>query len=424
MSVRFISHSGATAGEANAHALSSQEGTILFDCGAGGGSADYLEELERPDAIWISHAHGDHCGALLDVVARWPRVPVLATATTRRLLEFALTTGSSTKARAAAVARRVEPVAMQRFMAVPGLDDARIMALPAGHVPGAAMAVVEYGREDDGVVRVLYTGDFCTHDQAVVEGAGIPRRDGGFAFDAVVSEAMLATDETADRVVWSDEADAVVEAVDEAEGPVLVGVTAIGESVEVAALLEESGVSMVVDDYLTPVFEACTGGPSVDSPHLTFGGRRRLAQALDGGGIVIASGDQLRASTTAGKLVDRIVGDETATVVVLNRARRHTPAGALVGGRRGADITWRGGRRTLEARVVHRRLINHAPRWQLMGFIEGVGAETTLLVHGSDGARWSLKRALAKQGYDGEVEVADDGQPIIVRTTEGPEGTE
>lgn len=412
MSGVFISHTGAEAGQPNIHELRWSSGRIWLDCGAGGGGGPTVGQLEAPDAVWISHAHGDHCGGLLQLVADRPGVELLATETTGRLLKFALAGGgsSSTKRRRAeAIGRQVTTVPTGRFRAVPGVDGARIMALPAGHVPGAAMAVVDIEAGDEST-RLLYTGDFCTHDQAVVDGAGIPHFADGPPVDAVVSEAMLANDEEADEVVWAREADGLVQAVDETDGPVVVGVGAIGESTEVAALLAGAGETVMVDDYLRPVFEACRAELDEVWPSLIFGDRSRMKGRLRGRGTVVAVGDQFRSNTTAGRMAGPLIDDETATIAVLNRARSSTGAGRLVAADRGEAIEWAGRRRSLKARVVHRRLVNHAPRWQLAGFIKGVGAPKTLLVHGPTGSRWGLKRALGKRGFDGSVEVVERGE--------------
>lgn len=402
MDVQFISHRGAQAGEANLHELRWPSGRLLLDCGADGQSADVLGQLQRPGAVWISHAHGDHCGGLLKLASRWPRMDVMATETTKRLLGFSLAGVDETGGRRAeSVARRVKPVPMQRFEPIPGCQGAQIMALGAGHVPGAAMALVRL--PDD--TCVLYTGDFCTHDQAVVEGAGIPKLKGNTQIDAVVMESMLATDEEADRIDWGDEASSMVEEIRQADGAVLIGVSAVGESVEVATLLAEAGLDVMVDDYLRPVFEA-TGASTV---RIDFGDRRRMKHRLVAGATVVAVGDQYQRATTAARLAAALLDDGSATLVVLNRARSRTGAGRLVETNRGESIRWAGRQMPLEATVVHRRLINHAPRWQLEAMIRGVGAAKTLLVHGPTGARWALKRSVEKGGYDGEVVVVEGG---------------
>lgn len=411
----FISHSGATGQQPNAHELRLGDRRVLLDCGAVRQQTDYLDGVERPDAVWISHAHLDHCGALVDLVARWPRVELLATKTTRRLLRSALKAGTDAgKRRVDGVVRRVTAVPYRSFHTLVHLDGARLMALPAGHVPGAAMAVVEWTQEGE-KRRLLYTGDFCTHDQAVVSGAGVPHRPGGFSIDAVVSEAVLANDEQADQLVYSDEADALAEEIAAVDGPVVVGASAIADSVEVATLLSRSGVPVVVDDCFEPVFEACFDESDAASDAVSLIPRKRLAGRLEAGAVVITSGERFRSDTPAARLAELVIEDDDGAVAVVGRARSRTPAGKLVDTDGGGAIDWRGRTVELRCRVIRRRLIDHAPRWQLMGFLDAIGAEV-FLVHADDGARWGLKRAMDNEGFDPEITVVEPQEVYGIST--------
>lgn len=414
MGLKFISKSGARAGQPNAHLLQWSTGSLLFDCGSGRRSPSYLDEMNPPSAVWISHAHIDHCGGVLDLLTRWPRTPVLATSKTVELLRFALTTIKNVPAtRVEAVCRKITIVGRRRFQSVPKVDGATIMALDAGHIPGAAMAVVEV-ESGEGRRRVLYTGDFCTHDQAVTVGAGIPHRKGGFSIDAIISEAMLANDKDADESIWANEAKALIDDIAGASGPVLVGVSSIGESVEVAALCARADLSVMVDDYLEEVLTVSRHRLGENWSSISFGDRRRMTGRLHADGVVLASGDQYQRSTTAAVLADPLIGDESATLVVLNRARKKTGAGQLIRAQKGDELRWYGRTVTCQARVVYHRLINHATRWQLKGFVRGVAAEKTFLVHGATGSRWGLKRALQKDGYDAAMKVVEAGETYEV----------
>ena len=395
--MEFISHSGAKAGTPNAHQLVIGGHRILLDCGAGGAGSGYLDSLPRPDAVWISHAHGDHCGALLELLGRWPRLKVLAAAGGSPLIAWSL-------GKEGVLERRILPVPWQRFREIPGCPGLRMMALPAGHVPGAAMVVLEV-EEQGQPRRVLYTGDFCTHDQAVVRGAGVPARQGGFPIDAVISEAMLANEREADQVEWSQEAAALVEDL-RGDGPSLVGVASLGESAEVCAILAAAGIEPMIDASLRAVLELCPGLPD-EVLAMSFGDWRRMRGRLRGGGVVIARGDQWRSRSAVHRLAAELLSDREATVVVLNRARQSTPAGRLVAAGRGESLKWSGRTVELAAGVAHRRLINHAPRWALMAMLQAVGAPVNLLVHGPTGARWALKRALEKEGFSGSIEVVE-----------------
>lgn len=407
MKMRFISHSGAGAGEPNAHEVEWAGWRVLLDCGIGSGGAAYLEGMERPQVVWISHAHGDHCGALLQVFERWPGVKVMATEETRRLLRFAL--GGAPAARVEAVVRRVLPVKVGRYRDIPGMSGARIMALGAGHIPGAAMALFEF-EGAEGVRRVLYTGDFCAHDQVVTRGAGVPVVSDDFRIDWVISEAVLATDREADELDYEGEVGRLIEALQGRRGPVLAGVFSMGESIEVAALMVRAGKRVIVDDYLRGIFEVSRGELGELWGELEFGDRGELARHLTTGGAVVAPGDQLQRGSAAQILAGPLLEDREATILVVNRARKKTGAGRIIGAKRGDELRWGGRRLRLEAEVIYGRMINHGPRWQLMGFLGALEGSRTFLVHASKGARWALKRALERQGFQGEIEILESGE--------------
>lgn len=404
----FISHSGAKAGEPNAHELRWSEGSVLLDCGAGAGGAAYLERIKRPDVVWISHAHGDHSGALLAVFERWPGIKVLATKETRQLLRFALGSGAA-PARVEAAVSRVSVVEWRRFRELPGVPGARIMALEAGHIPGAAMALLELEGEE-GLRRVLYTGDFCTHDQVITKGAGVPVVSDEFRIDLAISEAVLATDKEADRLDYEEEVRLLREEVGARRGPLLAAVLGVGEAVEVAALLAMEGRRVMIDEYLRPIFEVSREELGALWEGLEFGDRREMAGHLRADGVVVAPGDQLQVGSAAQILATPLLEEPAATILIVNRARRKTGAGRLIRARRGEEIRWQGRSTVLEAVVVHRRLLNHAPRWQLMSFLSALDPSTAILFHASDGARWALKRAMAEQGFQRTVEILETGE--------------
>ena len=415
MAVEFISRSGARAGEPNAYEVVWPEGRILLDCGAGTGEPLYLSKLSRPDLVWISHAHGDHCGGLLKLKERFPQTGVIATVTTRRMLGPMLAPGSGgyDQGRVGALVRQIEGIEEGRFTSVGGLPGVRVMALPGGHVPGAAMLLmeIEVGAGAGEKKRLLYTGDFCTHDQATVEGAGAPVLKEGTRVDVVVMEAMLGTDREADCWEVGEARRGLEQCVEEAPGAVLFGVSSLGEAQEMA-MIASGRRKVMVDEYLKPVIEKGIEAKRESTGQIEFGNRRQLKERLEVGGVVIAPGDQYQRGTAAAWLAGGLLDEEEATVVVLNRARKKTGAGRLVGTTRGARLKWWDREVELRARVVHHRWINHAPRWQLVGFAKLLQARKILLVHGSTGARWAVKRAMEEAGVESEIVVVTNQEPI------------
>ena len=447
--LRFISLKGAGGREPNLHLVGRGEGRgLLLDCGRVGGAAgEAVRRLEacgeEPGAVWVSHVHADHVGALADVVARWPKVDVWMTRPSRDLLPFALMSQGMARERAEAIALRVK-VAPWR-VAVEVMPGVRLTALGAGHMPGAAMALVALegmardatsGEED--VARVLYTGDFCAHDQVWVGGAELPRMGAG-ELDLLVMEATLANEAKLDAVEYGEEVRRIKALLSERGGAVLAGASALGEGGELALLLADAcrdrAPGLMVDAYMRPVFELMRRGGAGEGPlaagasagaallhGLRYGSRRELRAHLEAGGVALAVGDQFQKNTTAGALLALLREDPTATLLVTNRAHPSSPAGKLLARARqeraGSSASHRAHRASARggtsekggARVLHALLPTHALRWQLLAVAGQLQPAQIALVHARDGARYALKRALQKGGFEGTIHVAPSGE--------------
>ncbi|RAL20053.1 hypothetical protein DL240_19005 [Lujinxingia litoralis] len=411
----FISLSGASAREPNAHLVGTGAAAgLLLDCGKVSGPADWLEAFgregsgvgEAPQAVWVSHVHADHVGALAELVQRWPQVPVWMSAPTKALLPFALVSQGVVRARAEAIARRARVAPWRVPVAVaPGVT---LTALEAGHMAGAAMAMVEV-EGAEGPWRMLYTADFCTHAQALLQGASLPRVAPG-ALDLVVMEATLATQKALDAVEYDQEVERLGGVLSERRGALLVGAAALGEAAELAAILVRALASpgeLLVDAYAREVVEVYGRQLASEEARaalqsVRYGERRQLTQHLEAGGVVLAVGDQFQRGTTAGALLPRVAKDPRGTVVVVNRAHRSSPAGKLL---RRAGTPEQAG-----ARVVHVHLPTHALRWQLLAVAELLQPRAIALVHAADGSRHALRRALQKAGLEAPIHVAPSGQ--------------
>ena len=151
--------------ELSVQALLVREGdrVLLFDTGAG--NASFVEGGRLPAAlqaagvapeavtdIFISHAHGDHVGGLLDVQGG----PAFANATVHlsRPEWAALQANPSQQALAAAIAPQVKAFAPGASDLVPGVSAVAV----DGHTPGHSAYEIA-----NGPARLLYLGDTAHH---------------------------------------------------------------------------------------------------------------------------------------------------------------------------------------------------------------------------------------------------------------------
>lgn len=407
---------------ANAYLIEAHGVSVLLDAGARQGRRPvWVDQLDEPALCWLSHAHWDHLGALPRLRQRFPTAACLASRTTRRLAEVSLTLSGVEDARAAALASQLQSVplrqyfSLSRFSDKPGAAKFRGMLFEAGHMPGAAMLLLEIDRGADRPFRLLYTGDFCLHDQPLTAGAMVPGTGEGFPIDVLVMEGVLATNETCDAIDYDAQVERLEQSVSARRGGALVAVASLGEAGEVAAALAGSVARLALHSRLEPALRA--SGAHLEG--MAFTDETGCKRTLDAGGVVIAPGDQLHPSTPAGRLVARVVPRADAQIVLLNRTHRGSLAGALRRASAGQRVAV--GRRQVQlaASVEHFVLPNHAPRWQLTRLATAVDAQRTLLVHGHKSQLYTLRRAIKKAGYAGRIDVPENGAPIPLDTASG-----
>jgi Cft2 family RNA processing exonuclease len=185
------------------------EGLHLPDAGL------WLDPAAPVPAAVVSHGHADHARALAGEVHATPETVAIARA---RLGETAYVPHAYG-----------EPFEVSRS----GYDACRVTLLPAGHVLGSALTLVECGG-----TRLLYTGDVKLRPSRTCVSAEIP------PCDVLVTEATFGlpvfrfppTDEL--RAALVREARAALEAGDV---PVFLGY-ALGKGPEIAKVLQDAGI--------------------------------------------------------------------------------------------------------------------------------------------------------------------------------------
>ncbi len=123
-----------------------------------------MDSFKNLDAIILSHAHGDHIGALPQLFRLKGDVPVFATKTTKELIRLQFLTYGRDNAQSSAervfceneIEKIKECSLLTPFYINKGTDkEAQITMYPAGHCLGAVVTRIRTKNHD-----VLYTGDF------------------------------------------------------------------------------------------------------------------------------------------------------------------------------------------------------------------------------------------------------------------------
>ncbi|AIE72921.1 hypothetical protein D082_03920 [Synechocystis sp. PCC 6714] len=140
---------------------------ILLDCGL----ADLTPLRKRDpgaiDLVVCSHAHGDHALGLWQLHQQFPHIPILTSGVTQRLLPL------NWLGVDVPVFSQVLPWRSPQEI----LPNLKVELMPAGHLPGAALVLLEY-HNGDRLYRVVYTGDYCLSHLQLVDGLALAQLRG------------------------------------------------------------------------------------------------------------------------------------------------------------------------------------------------------------------------------------------------------
>ena len=205
--------------------------------------APNFQELEGLDAVVVTHAHLDHCGALPLLVRDQPDVPIYCTPPSARLIAAALNDhaamggGLSRGAPLSEVKRRLSPVPFGQPIKV---GDARVTLTESGHILGAASVLFQTGS-----ATVFHTGDISLEDHFSIPSARLPDVED---IDLLIMEATLADQKPQP---FSESVRTMIEVINETtverEGIVLVPTYALGQAQEIILGLKHYGKEYGLD---------------------------------------------------------------------------------------------------------------------------------------------------------------------------------
>lgn len=344
---------------------------LLLDAGPGA----WVQRAEGVDAVFVTHAHHDHVGGLIDVVERFPRAPRVATPETmkylRHVLFHDLRQRNGLVSRADAI---VDTMQAQKFHTKRTFGSVEVSLWPAGHVPGSSMVLVE------GSSRVLYTGDWGTFPVPGWSAVVWPEQ-----VDVLVLECSIA------GIRRLDDFDPMQAIPDLKEAlPALVVAGGLGEAQAVYALV--SGEIHVHENLQT----------FIDAP--SYVDEDESLAALRSGASVLVGGKELESDSPSFRLVREIFEDPKASLVFLNGLPVQSTAAKVVhGGHRSRVLGL--GRRRCSVKLL--ALTMHATRPELIDVVERLSPACVVLTHNEPGVLQAMRRHILKRVKGIEVIVPE-----------------
>jgi Cft2 family RNA processing exonuclease len=385
-----------------------------------------------PEAIVITHAHIDHTGALPLIASLFPHIPIYATESTRVLTEILLRdsvrimetehcrpdgeTPLYSDEQVDRFLARITAVNFQQpFSPIPAATALTLRFLPAGHILGAAMLLL-----DTPEGRLLHTGDISVTDQRTIKGldpAGLPQ------VDLLLCEGTYGNRSHTNRKEEERRLAETVQATLARGGRVLCPAFAVGRAQEVVLILKAyraSGVVSPVPLYLDGMVRAVCAAYQAQAHDLHPSLQRALANSrrplfADPDLHIFAVRSQEREALTrqptpmvvissSGMLTggaSPLYAAEMATreqdcIVFSGYQDEESPGAALLKARQGDRLQLGEQVLALACQVERYNLSGHADAEQLVHVVAKVNPRQLVLVHGASVALEALASRFPK----------------------------
>ncbi len=447
-------HGAAREVTGSCHEITTENGSILLDCGMIQGGPERHERNRRAfpfdprklKAVVLSHAHIDHSGRLPLLVKAGFQGPILATDPTAELCRIMLAdsgriqeedafwkikrlkkqgkdsswvTPLYTEEDALETMDRIRPVDFHREIPLDGMGT--VMYHMAGHILGAGIVELRLG-EGSQRRRVLYSGDLGA-DGARLMGSPEPVREP----DYLIMESTYGNRDRETNEDLTEDLFQILQETIQRGGKVIIPAFAVGRTQELLARINDlveagrlPGVPVYVDSPMatatTRVFSLHPEAYSKEAQRLIragdepleFPGLHLLTSVKDSkalnqvkGPVIILSASGM---CTAGRIKHHLmhnVGDERNTILFVGYQAEHTLGRHLQSGTNPIRIF--GGWFDVKAQVKSLEGFSaHADREEMLAWYESLGGVKlqTFVVHGEEDAAESLARDLRTRGNE------------------------
>ncbi len=337
------------------------------------------------DAVFLTHAHLDHSGAI-PILFISGRPKLYATRATYQQAEILLKdmlklSGYYLPFGEPEIRKMLISGTSINYGEPVKIKDAEIEFISAGHIPGSSQVVINADK------TLLYTGDFTTIDTRLIKGSDVPGED----FDVVITESTYAREAHPPRRELEEKiTNHVLETVNNG-GLVVIPAFSIARSQEVACILYSRGYRgpMYMDGMATQVLELYLSSEDfIDGLDLLarvyrklriVRGRRQREKAQREPGVVITPAGMLKGGPVV-FYASKVANDPASTIILVSFQSPGTPGEILLKERK---LSVNGNLVPVRAQVYQYKLSAHAGMEQLHDYLARVARNAQVFtIHG------------------------------------------
>lgn len=407
---------------ANSYLLEIGDTRIVLDAGMhpkenGSASIPRYEDLPHDsiDAVIVTHSHLDHVGTLPVLIRDQPSARIFTTPATAALADALLHNSVNvmksqrlelgideyplfTHRDIEELTPRIETRDFEKSFDLDGDGNTRATFFDAGHILGSAGVLIEGGHK-----KIFYSGDVHFQDHALIRGSRFPELKD---LDALIVETTRGDSPRSADYRREDEVERFINDIRsclKGGGAVLVPVFAIGKTQEVLTMIhecKESGrlpdapvyigglstkMTIIYDKFSDSTRRMCPGFKILRDMNPITGSRRGKRRIpMDPGSIYALSSGMMTEKTTSNGFARGFINNPRNALLFVGYADPDSPGGKIRAAQPGDAIRLdqEHPEVKLNCSVEIYDFSGHAPRKQLLEFMQQTAARQTVLVHG------------------------------------------